>query len=151
MNTNSEHSKTNKEKQMTIFNYYNPPPQVGLRCTSPSLAQQQYTEECNINQILQKFTQTGILDTIGPGVYADLGDSSDYRESLEIIKNAEQMFQALPSHIRDRFQNDPAQYLDFVHDEKNLAEGQELGIFTQSITIPNKNAENGDNVSAQTT
>lgn len=150
MNNQKQEHRENK----AMYSYYNPPPQIGLRCTSPDLTQQQFTEECDINQILKKFIQTGILDNIGPGVYADLGDANEYRESLHIIKEASEMFASLPAHIRDRFQNDPAQYLDFVHDEKNLAEGQELGIFTQSIILPNNNTKNdastGGELSAQT-
>lgn len=154
MNNNKAETTKPMNPKNIIHSYYNPPSQVGLRCTSPMLTQQQYTEECNINSILKKFIQTGILDNIGPGVYADLGDAKDYRESLHVIKEAEEMFASLPSHIRDRFQNDPAQYLDFVHDENNLAEGQELGIFTKSIILPNNQPklddQNGGELSAQT-
>ena len=33
----------------------------GLACEEPSLAQQHYKDECDINTILQKFNITGLL------------------------------------------------------------------------------------------
>lgn len=122
-----------------VHNYFNPPPQTPIVNYEPSMTQQHFTDECDVNQILKKFIQTGILDTIGPGVYADISDLGDYRESLEMIRNADEMFAGLPSRIRARFENDPAQYLAFVQDPKNLDEGIELGIFTKNTTILNNN------------
>lgn len=121
-----------------VFNYYNKPPCVLEINTQPSMTQQHFTEECDINQILRKFIQTGILDTIGPGVYADISDGMDYQSALHMIKEADEMFLALPSEIRKRFNNSPAEYMDFVHDPANLEEGIQLGIFTKNPTIINQ-------------
>lgn len=118
-----------------LYSYYRKPPQIGLSSDQPTMTQQHFTDECDINQILAKFAVTGYLDTIGPGVYADLGDAKDYRESVHLLMEADAMFAALPSNIRARFENDPAQYMDFVHNPDNLAEGIELGIFTSNPTI----------------
>jgi hypothetical protein len=38
------------------------------------------------------------------------------------------MFEDLPSSIRSRFENQPSQFLDFVHDENNLQEMQQMGL-----------------------
>ena len=38
------------------------------------------------------------------------------------------MFADLPSSIRTKFNNDPAQYLDFVQDPEKLEEMRELGL-----------------------
>lgn len=120
-----------------IFNYYNKPPCVLEINTQPSMTQQSFTDECDINQILKKFIQTGILDTIGPGVYADISDTMDYQSALHMIKRADQMFAELPSEIRKRFNNNPAEYMDFVHDPANLQEGIQLGIFTENpVLVP---------------
>lgn len=121
-----------------VFNYFNKPPCVIHVNHEPTMTQQQFKDECDINQILQKFVETGFLDTIGPGVFADISDTLDYQSSLNFIKQADEMFAALPSGIRERFHNNPAEYMDFVHDPSNLAEGQELGIFVKDTSIIQK-------------
>lgn len=121
-----------------VFNYFNKPPCVIHVNHEPTMTQQQFKDECDINQILKKFVETGFLDTIGPGVFADISDTLDYQSSLNFIKQADEMFAALPSGIRERFHNNPAEYMDFVHDPSNLAEGQELGIFVKDTSIIQK-------------
>lgn len=111
-----------------------PPPQVGSRNDEPTMTQQHFTAECDVNNILAKFVRTGILDTIGPGTYEDVSDSLDYLTALQTIQRANEVFEALPSKIRAEFQNDPAQYLAFVEDSSNLERGIELGIFTKNAT-----------------
>lgn len=120
---------------LIIHSRYNPPPQIGERNEEPSLTQQHFKEECDVNQILAKFVKTGILENIGPGAYVDLGEPYDYMTALETIRNADLMFNELPSHIRKEFSNDPAKYLEFVYDPKNKERGIELGIFTSDAKI----------------
>lgn len=121
-----------------VFNYFNKPPAVVEHNDLPTMTQQHFTEECDINNILKKFIQTGFLDTIGPGVYADITDIGDYQTSLAAIRAADELFAQLPSAIRERFENNPALYMDFVHDPKNLEEGIELGIFQKNTQIIKK-------------
>ena len=35
---------------------------------------------------------------------------------------------ALPAHLRARFENDPAQLIDFLGDENNRSEAEKLGL-----------------------
>ena len=37
-------------------------------------------------------------------------------------------FESLPAQIRARFQNDPAQLIEFLQDENNRPEAEELGL-----------------------
>lgn len=131
-----------------IFSRYNPPPQVGHRNDEPTMTQQHFQDECDINTILAKFVKTGILDNIGPGVYADLGNATDYLTSLETVRRAREIFEELPSHIRKEFGNDPARYLDFVYDPANEEKGIELGLFNKkqtSFAEPKDSQKRGEN------
>lgn len=118
-----------------IFSRFNTPPPVEYTDNLPDMCQQHFKEECDINNILKKFTLTGLLPNVGPGVYADITEDVDYRTALETIMNADEMFSQLPSTIRKEFDNDPAKYLDFVHNPANLERGIELGIFQAKATI----------------
>lgn len=119
---------------MEFFSRYNPPRIEGITFNLPSMTQQHFKEECDINNILSKYAETGIIENMGPGVYADLTQASDYRDALHTIMEADQAFQLLPSHVRKEFQNDPAQFMDFIHDPNNREKGIELGLFNEETT-----------------
>jgi phage internal scaffolding protein len=101
----------------------------GLACEEPSLAQQHFKEECDINTILQKFSITGILPEapLSPR-YGDFSGISDYHTALNCVIAAQEEFEALPAQIRARFQNDPAQLIEFLQNEKNRPEAEDLGL-----------------------
>jgi len=88
-------------------------------------------EAADINNILAKYTQTGVL----PGstkvpMYGDFTSSGDYQESLNRVLEANELFAALPAKARSRFHNDPQQMLAFMEDPENAAEAVKLGLAT---------------------
>jgi len=101
----------------------------GLACEEPTLAQQHYKEECDINTILQKFSITGILPEapLSPR-YGDFTGIGDYHTALNRVIAAQEEFEALPAQIRARFDNDPAQLIEFLQNDKNRLEAEELGL-----------------------
>lgn len=101
----------------------------GLKCDDPSLTKQSDLKDSDINNILGKFVKTGILPSLKPeGVYADVSELGDYRECLEKVMKAEELFSQLPSKVRDRFSNDPESLISFCLDEKNMDELVSLGL-----------------------
>lgn len=101
----------------------------GLACEEPSLAQQHFKEECDINTILQKFSITGILPEapLSPR-YGDFSGISDYHTALNRVIAAQDEFEALPAQIRARFDNDPAKLIEFLDNDANRPEAEELGL-----------------------
>jgi phage internal scaffolding protein len=101
----------------------------GLACEEPSLAQQHFKEECDINTILQKFNITGLLPEapLSPR-YGDFSGIGDYHTALNRVIAAQDEFEGLPAQIRARFDNDPAQLIEFLQDENNRPEAEELGL-----------------------
>lgn len=97
----------------------------------PSMTQQQFKDECDINNIIKKYSSTGQITHLArsQGVYADLSKIQDYQHSLNQVLEAEQAFGTLPAVIRERFQNNPAELVKFVSNPKNLEEGIKLGLF----------------------
>lgn len=112
---------------------YEPPPQVEFRNDEPSLTQQHFAEECDINNIVEKYMITGILgDPLGEGSclpqYVDCTTVEDFHAAQTIIAHASQAFDLLPASLRKRFNNDPAQLLAFLEDESNREEAVKLGL-----------------------
>jgi phage internal scaffolding protein len=101
----------------------------GLGCEDPSLAQQHYKDECDINTILQKFNITGLLpeSPLSPR-YGDFTGISDYHTALNRVIAAQDEFDALPANIRARFENDPAQLIEFLENSENRQEAEKLGL-----------------------
>lgn len=93
-----------------------------------ALTQQQFVAECDINTIMKQYMRTGDLTHIyeAVGQYGDFSDVLDYREGIHQIWAAEASFMELPSDVRDRFDNDPAKFIDFATNPENLDEMREL-------------------------
>jgi phage internal scaffolding protein len=101
----------------------------GLACEEPSLAQQHYKDECDINNILQQFNITGLLPNspLSPR-YGDFSGIGDYHSALNRVIAAQDEFDALPAQIRARFDNDPANLIEFLENENNRPEAEKLGL-----------------------
>lgn len=127
---------------------------VYLEFKEPSMTEQSHKAECDIETILSKYRLSGVLgdpDRAKLAVFSDVSNVVDYREALDAIMQADEAFDALPAKIRERFDNDPAEFLDFFNDPANgqemidlgLAEKPKLGSVSDSVdeekgTPPNK-------------
>ena len=101
----------------------------GLACEEPSLTQQHFKDETDINNILRQFNITGLLpeQPLSPR-YGDFTGIGDYHSALNAVIAAEDQFMALPANLRARFENDPAQLIAFLSDENNRSEAEKLGL-----------------------
>lgn len=113
----------------------------------PSMTQQQFKEECDINNIMRKYEQTGQITHINrkQGVYADLSNIKDYQEMLHTIHHAEEAFNTLPAEVRYKFRNDPTKLIAFLQDTSNREEAIKLGLIerndeTKTTTQPKSEA-----------
>lgn len=91
---------------------------------------QSFKDECDINNILKQYSATGIVRHIRQEQprYADLPDDVDFQTAMNTVIQAESAFASLPSKVRNRFHNDPAEFLAFMADPKNLEEMYSLGL-----------------------
>lgn len=108
-------------------------PKVSPEITCPpGMTEQSFRNECDINQILKRFVKTGNLEHAEryEPVYGE-HTGLDLKSALDIVADANNMFMDLPSETRNRFENDPAQFLDFVQDEENAEEMFKLGLRTK--------------------
>jgi len=122
----------------------------GLACEEPTLAQQQFKDECDINNILRQFNVTGLLPEapLSPR-YGDFTGIVDYHTAMNAVIAAEDGFMALPAHLRARFENDPENLINFLDDSANKEEAIKLGLIDGKLIqneekIEAEIAEKGD-------
>lgn len=90
---------------------------------------QEFADECNINVIMSQYMLTGqtpLLNERTPQ-YLDV-TGENFQTAMDIVANAKSLFNEMPSVIRNRFNNDPAAFLDFVNDPGNMPEMEKLGM-----------------------
>lgn len=103
--------------------------ETGLACQDPSLAQQNFKDETDINYIVRQFGLTGELpgQPLSPQ-YGDFTGVLDYHSAVNAVLAAQDDFMELPAQMRSRFNNDPAQLIDFLSKEENREEAIKLGL-----------------------
>lgn len=109
----------------------NSDPRFSLDCSNlPSLTRQEFAAECDINTLMAKYEKTGVINHFNPGKpqYVDFEAVPDLQNSLHILADATAAFNNLPATVRRDFDNDPAQFLEFATDPKNLAKMREYGL-----------------------
>lgn len=112
----------------------NRPPKVKLICEDESRARQSEKERCDVNKIMAKYQRTGVIPMdMRQAAFADVSQVSDYRTALDNVRRAKEFFMTLPPKVRQRFMNDPAEFLDFVGNPENRGELEELGLVERSI------------------
>ena len=109
---------------------------TAIHFPEPTLCVQDQAKDTDINEIVRRFGLTGELPSgVRAPTYGDFIFDGDYRDALEAIRNADESFMAMPADVRARFENDPAQFIDFVSDEANRAEAEKLGLVLPKAEI----------------
>jgi phage internal scaffolding protein len=101
----------------------------GLSCPDPSLAQQSFREEVDINTIVNRFLKTGVLPT--PNTfpqYVDFEGVFDYQSAMNLVRAADESFMRMDAKVRARFNNSPQEFLEFFANAENLEEAIRLGL-----------------------
>lgn len=106
--------------------------ETGLKCPEPTLTQQHDEHDANINNIVAMFLKTGELNTHSrPPLNTDFEGVNDFQDALNLIVEAKNAFMEQPAHVRARFNNDAAQFVDFCSNAENTAEMRKLGLLSK--------------------
>lgn len=120
-----------------FFTAYDRPPSIPYKEDCPTLTQQHFLEDCNINKIMEKYRRTGILPVNQTrAIFGDFSEGFDFMDAQRQIAAAKEAFAQLPAKLRKRFENDPAQLLAFLEDPENRAEAEALGLVEKKEPEP---------------
>lgn len=111
----------------------------------PSLTQQNFKNECDINFIMKRWEKTGELTHVRSNApsYGDFSNLGDYQSSLNVVLAAQEAFDSLPAVVRNRFSNDPAMFVEFVQDPSNADAIVELGLAAPRPVLDESRTEMG--------
>jgi hypothetical protein len=111
--------------------------QTGLECLDSSLTQQQFKEEADINNIVDRFMKTGHLpDPVSMPQYVDYEGIFDFQSAMNVVRQADENFMRMDAKVRSRFHNSPQEFLEFFADPANYDEAVRLG-----LAVPSKPQE----------
>jgi len=102
---------------------------VGYDTGRETIVQQQFMDEVDINTIVRRFGLTREMPSgVEGGVYGDFTGISDYESALAAVERAQEGFMTLSPEVREKFANDPGEYLAHVagmsDEELELASGR---------------------------
>lgn len=105
-----------------------------IKCEDDSLTVQSDRESSDINFIMRNYHRTGQLPPVSrlPS-FGDFDGVADFREALEVVREAEHQFMQLPAQVRARFDNDAVQFVEFCDNPSNLPELVGLGILDPTL------------------
>lgn len=110
-----------------------------LECRDPSLAQQSFKDETDINVLLERFKVTGQMPQgIRLPEYGDFTGLTDFRTAMGALLSAQDEFMKLPADVRARFGNSPQAFLEFCSDKDNLGELRKMGLAPDVVAPPPK-------------
>jgi len=121
------------ENKIIARSKYDSYEEPGIKCTlEEKMTKQSFTDECDINKIIDRFARTGILPEQKQKQYGDFSNVADYQTSIMIVQQAHEQFMALDGKVRAKFNNDPSAFLAFAQDASNIDEMVKLGLATKS-------------------
>lgn len=119
----------------TIRHAYSDKLRIGIAFPEFTRAKQSFRDECDINLIMAKFAKTGVMTHVREqNRNYGFATSRDLREGLQLIAEADEMFNELPAGMREKFHNNPGEFLDFVGDEANRPEMASMGLLNDEAT-----------------
>lgn len=101
------------------------------------------SEDTDVNVILRKYGIGRVIESNLAAIkaYGDVSELPDYHEAMNTVIRAQDAFMALSADVRNRFNNDPAQFLEFMSKkDENFDEAVKLGLAVPRKVAPDLKA-----------
>jgi len=88
---------------------------------SPSLTIQDQKKSTDINEILNRFQKTGLMDHVQQNepAFADV-TGYDFQTNQNTVATIQSMFNELPASVRQEFDHDPQKYIEHIAVQDNI-------------------------------
>lgn len=104
----------------------------------PTRTKQAYKGKVDINQIVARHAKTGMIDHLNSKrpFYGDVSGLGGLQESIDKVREAEELFMQMSATIRKKFENNPVNMVKFLEDPKNREEAISLGMIKKPPEVP---------------
>lgn len=130
MSYNKKNLRPTDDSTPQFQSNYSPKIKVSLTFPANSpFTKQEFRDECDINVLMSKYMSNGEIPALNQAApqYLDV-TGYDYQTAANLVAGAQSLFNELPSSLRNRFDNDPGQFLQFCSDSSNREEMKTLGL-----------------------
>ena len=88
---------------------------------SKNLTRSEQAPATDINNIVNKFYKTGVIDYVSNNE-PQFGDFTNinFEEIQNKVAQGNQLFESLPAHVRKEFNNNPAEFIEFIQVKGNI-------------------------------
>lgn len=109
----------------------------GFETTGESLTQQSHAAAADVRNIIKQYDRTGLIANVNKGIaqYGDYSEINEYAEALNMVREADESFATLPSHIREQFNNNAGLFFEFATNPKNKEEMIRMGLAKAPETV----------------
>lgn len=120
---------------MEFATKFKPHKDKGITFVKPSLCQQHFKDECDINTIIAHFQETGVMPSgQREPLFGDFaGIPQDFMSAQNLFDEAQERFYSLSSDLRKEFNNNPAELLQFMANPMNADKAFELGLINKPV------------------
>lgn len=98
----------------------------------PSMTRQEFSDECDINKIMERYEKNGVLDPRlmnREPLYVDFTRvPTDLQSAMGMMLEADEAFGRLPASVRKEFDNDAFAFVDFASSPDNIGKLREWGL-----------------------
>lgn len=113
-----------------LSDFHKPHAAVDHPSGGPSLTRQDMAADCDINVIMSRYENTGVLPSVnGEPFYADFGEvPMDLQSAMKQLADAQEAFMTLPAVVRREFDNDAVMFVEFAGRPENLDRLRDWGL-----------------------
>lgn len=136
--------------KLPFFTRYSVPPSPAIEFIEPSLTEQHFKDECDINNIVARYEATGVMPSgTAQPLFGDFAEfPTDLLSSQKFFDDAEERFMQLPAAVRKEFNNSPLELLQALQTEGNRQRFIDLGLIerpvqSQDTFVPNTPSDEG--------
>jgi len=99
-------------------------------CSGDGKAKQSMKDECDVNLIVSRFAETGLISHLAGGIpqFVDVSALGDYRSIIEQVRKVDEYFAGLPADVRSEFRNDASLFMDYLESGASVEDLQKLGL-----------------------
>lgn len=103
---------------------------VRFEDNTPSMTRQEFARECDINVLMAHYEKNAVMPPVNgkEPAYFDASSVPDFREALDIAREAQEAFMRVPAATRKELDNDVHQFVDYASDPVNLPQMRKWGL-----------------------